>query len=118
MFVHTDCLDIGLQAAAEAGISRERILILNDAVADGIDSWESLLADKPMEMPGLQEQLKTDWSKQLAYLMYSSGTTSAAKGVMLSHTNVVANVIQAVNHHRKDLLPNAVFGGCLPFYHI
>jgi 4-coumarate--CoA ligase len=51
-----------------------------------------------------------------AVLPYSSGTTAAPKGVMLSHRNLIANVQQA-----RDLIgvvPEDKVLALLPFYHI
>ncbi|MGQ0286274.1 long-chain-fatty-acid--CoA ligase FadD [Pasteurellaceae bacterium 22721_9_1] len=60
-------------------------------------------------------------SSALAFLQYTGGTTGVAKGAMLSHGNMVANVMQARwiaqpfvgnnNRQRKAVLP-------LPLYHI
>ena len=55
----------------------------------------------------------------LAFLAYSSGTTGLAKGVMLTHGNVVSNTLQGSALEAKylswkeDKIPNF-----LPFYHI
>ena len=52
----------------------------------------------------------------LAVLPYSSGTTGLPKGVMLSHHNLVSNLIQmqaALSIGDRDTLI-----GCLPFFHI
>lgn len=56
--------------------------------------------------------------ENLAVIQYTGGTTSEAKGVMLSHRNLVANAIQT-----RQWMPDAVEGGecCLsvvPFSHI
>ncbi len=52
-----------------------------------------------------------DW----AALLYTSGTTGVAKGVMLSHKNVVSDVFSAQG--KMDVLPTDVFYGLLPIYH-
>ncbi|HVH09101.1 MAG TPA: AMP-binding protein [Gemmatimonadales bacterium] len=54
--------------------------------------------------------------RDLAVLPYSSGTTGLPKGVMLTHRNLVANLVQtaAVHHVAADERAMAV----LPFFHI
>ncbi|KAK4905948.1 hypothetical protein LTR49_024834 [Elasticomyces elasticus] len=39
------------------------------------------------------QRIATDPGKDLSFLVYSSGTTGRPKGVMLSHRNIVANVL-------------------------
>lgn len=46
------------------------------------------------------ERVKID-SEDLAYLACSSGTTGLSKGVMLTHRNVVANLIQVASREGK-----------------
>ena len=52
----------------------------------------------------------------LAALPYSSGTTGAMKGVMLTHRNLVANIEQ--NQGMASLGPDDALVGLLPFFHI
>ena len=54
----------------------------------------------------------------LAYLQYTGGTTGVAKGAMLSHGNMVANVLQAFGWFQQVKIANAVFYIALPLYHI
>ena len=61
-------------------------------------------------------QVEIDPGSDLAVLPYSSGTTGLPKGVMLSHRNLVANILQC-----DGLLPigeDDVLIGVLPFFHI
>lgn len=59
-------------------------------------------------------------SKDLVVLPYSSGTTGISKGVMLTHTNLVANVCQCEGVLNSDIMcrEDDVLLGLLPFYHI
>jgi len=52
----------------------------------------------------------------LCALPYSSGTTGLPKGVMLSHRNIVANILQIYDHDKTS--SDNSFVGLLPFYHI
>lgn len=54
----------------------------------------------------------------LAFLQYTGGTTGVAKGAMLSHGNMVANVLQAEAWFRQIALDHATFYFALPLYHI
>jgi long-chain acyl-CoA synthetase len=54
----------------------------------------------------------------LAFLQYTGGTTGIAKGAMLSHGNMVANVLQAEAWFRQIALDRATFYFALPLYHI
>ncbi|MFK7860556.1 MAG: AMP-binding protein [Granulosicoccus sp.] len=62
------------------------------------------------------EQVRVDLHKQPVVLPYSSGTTGLPKGVMLSHQNLVANLVQlnSTLHSSDDEVGLAV----LPFFHI
>ena len=41
-------------------------------------------------------------ARRTAFLCYSSGTSGLPKGVMISHTNVIANTLQLVTHEAPD----------------
>lgn len=56
----------------------------------------------------------------LAVLQYTGGTTGAAKGVMLTHRNLAANVQQrcAITYDLLELPPNAKTVNVLPMCHV
>jgi long-chain acyl-CoA synthetase len=57
--------------------------------------------------------------EDLAFLQYTGGTTGAAKGVMLSHRNMVANLEQSKSMTRPVFENNIeVMVTALPLYHI
>jgi len=62
---------------------------------------------------------KLDPDRDLAFLAYSSGTTGPPKGVMLSHRNIVANVLMVTGSVGKYYSwDKDKFLGVLPFFHI
>jgi acyl-CoA synthetase (AMP-forming)/AMP-acid ligase II len=61
-------------------------------------------------------EVSFDPATDLAVLPYSSGTTGLPKGVMLSHRNLVANLVQT--QETMELGSDDTLIGCLPFFHI
>ena len=58
-------------------------------------------------------------ANDLAFLQYTGGTTGVSKGAMLSHGNVVANVLQASGAYSPALKDGTEFVvTALPLYHI
>jgi acyl-CoA synthetase (AMP-forming)/AMP-acid ligase II len=101
-------VDRASAAVAEAGLPPESIITLDPA--EGFTSLIDLLATTA-EPPA-----QTVGSTDVAVLPYSSGTTGRAKGVILTHRNLVANLAQfgALTHVDADSKILAV----LPFFHI
>lgn len=64
------------------------------------------------------DDAKIDPGNDLALLQYTGGTTGVSKGVMLTHRNVVSNVLQvrAWFHEAQD--GKEIFIGVLPLFHI
>jgi len=55
------------------------------------------LVDLLKQYQPLEKEIPIDVKKDLAHLAYTGGTTGVSKGVMLTHANVTANVIQVIN---------------------
>jgi acyl-CoA synthetase (AMP-forming)/AMP-acid ligase II len=57
-----------------------------------------------------------DPREDLVVLPYSSGTTGFPKGVMLTHHNIVSNLVQLEQHHHLSAEDRII--AVLPFFHI
>jgi acyl-CoA synthetase (AMP-forming)/AMP-acid ligase II len=96
---------VGRAREAAGGTSVEAVIVI------GEDSFAVLLEAEP-----LTEQVAVDTRMDLAALPYSSGTTGYPKGVMLTHRNLVANILQA--DASMPLSTDDIVVGVLPFFHI
>ncbi len=101
------CLDKAAEAARDAGV--RELYVFGEA--EGAIPFHSLLAGGG-EPPGVT----FDPREQLVVLPYSSGTTGLPKGVMLTHYNLVANIVQSTN--MLELGDRDIMLGVLPFFHI
>ncbi|XP_018572545.1 probable 4-coumarate--CoA ligase 3 isoform X2 [Anoplophora glabripennis] len=86
-----------------------------DDLSKNVHGLQSLLTGHESELPGINP-------RELALLPYSSGTTGLPKGVMLSHYNLVANLVQGnhpalIDPSAKDGAPHKILT-VLPFFHI
>lgn len=62
--------------------------------------------------------LELDGKNELALIQYTGGTTGVAKGVMLTHYNLIANATQAALWIYKANEPKKKYLAALPFFHV
>ncbi|MFT6144364.1 MAG: 4-coumarate--CoA ligase [Myxococcota bacterium] len=98
-------LPVAKEAMVKAGI--DEVFLIGDGDAPSITT----LFGAPMtEAPAL------DYAEHVVALPYSSGTTGFPKGVMLTHRNLVANLVQS--HAHLGLEEDDIIFAVLPFFHI
>jgi acyl-CoA synthetase (AMP-forming)/AMP-acid ligase II len=93
--------------AAAAGTAVREIVVIGEA--DGATPLAALMG-APLSAP--VDAAPDD----VVALPYSSGTTGVAKGVMLTHRNLIANIAQTVGSSRLE--ENELLVAVLPFFHI
>lgn len=131
LFTCVPLLETALQAAKSSGIPNGRVYILEMPKEFSGDkklpfTTVSQLIAQGAKLPNIEELKwkKGQGAKQTAYLCYSSGTSGLPKGVMISHRNVISNVLQFVAFEKatRDARPQnertEVGLGLLPLSHI
>jgi acyl-CoA synthetase (AMP-forming)/AMP-acid ligase II len=107
LFTVPSCLGKA-QHAAQGSAVRDTFVF---GEADGATPFAALL-----EGSGDPPHVAIDPREDLVVLPYSSGTTGLPKGVMLTHYNLVANVLQTARALPIDGTDTML--GLLPFFHI
>ena len=103
----TEVLERAREAASRAGI--EELYVFGEA--NGATPFAALLEGDPAAAP--ETAVGPD---DLVALPYSSGTTGLPKGVMLTHRNLVANILQSTA--QQPVTADDTLVGVLPLFHI
>ncbi|RFU34225.1 hypothetical protein B7463_g2188, partial [Scytalidium lignicola] len=117
--IHTACLGVAGKAAKAVGIPAENIILIGDdkSSGQGYSYFPEILKKRGKETI---KKTIVDAKKDLAFLVYSSGTSGKPKGVMLTHRNFVSNILQSdltIRKGYRDIETEKILG-FLPFYHI
>jgi long-chain acyl-CoA synthetase len=84
------------------------------AAAEGIYDYADLL-ETGRHLPAPSVKVDPD---EVALLQYTGGTTGFSKGAMLTHRNLVADVLQCVSWNRDAVRGQERMFAVLPFFHV
>jgi long-chain acyl-CoA synthetase len=93
--------------------ARKQQLFMAVPYSQKVLSFAKLIQDYPATPPPCPASLD-----DLALLQYTGGTTGVAKGVMLTHRNIMANVFQITAWFPKLRRGKERVIGILPFFHV
>ncbi|KIW10609.1 hypothetical protein PV08_11573 [Exophiala spinifera] len=115
LIAHSSLLDIAKSAVA---FDPSILIIQADGERDasGSPTAETLASTCPAS--ALVSISPSEASERLSFMCFSSGTTGAAKGVMTTHLNIVANTQQWQLHAPEESTGNITNVSFLPLSHI
>ncbi|KAK4162168.1 hypothetical protein QBC43DRAFT_322514 [Cladorrhinum sp. PSN259] len=113
-------LPTAIEAAKKASLPLNRIILLGPKPGPSNSQFAHFTTLIPSRSSSIQPHKPSlSPTTDIAFLVYSSGTTGLPKGVCLTHTNMVSNLLQASATEGKQWPPSrSIQLGILPFFHI
>lgn len=87
---------------------------LDVAYGEGVYAFKKLLREASSQPICVEADADTD----IALLQYTGGTTGVSKGVMLTHTNLIANTYQTTKWCYRIQMGGERFLGAIPIFHV
>ncbi|CEJ03052.1 hypothetical protein RMCBS344292_17043 [Rhizopus microsporus] len=117
LLTHESNINTALEAAQQVGLPKSNILLFGDKAIDGVLTYKQVLLGSRHVV--LQDLTPEETKDAVACLCFSSGTTGKSKGVMTTHANMAANILQYCMLEGKFVSGNHDrMLATIPFYHI
>ena len=117
-------LKVAVEAATQAGIPEDRIILIGDEKDESM-RYKHFLSVRNLASSSIFRRTKAHPKTDLAFLVYSSGTTGHPKGVVLCHENIISNILMLKAGENENLSWDRGPDGngdnilaFLPFFHI
>ena len=133
VLVYPTLLETARKASKAAGLPENRLFLFSDVENESVGTtkdWRSMLGSSEEASGYNWPRLTSSASKkQIATINYSSGTTGLPKGVMITHSNLIANVEQSTfskcvekEEYKRtgtyEYVQKERWLGFLPLYHV
>ena len=117
-------LEVAVKAAMQTGISEDRVILMGDEKDESM-RFKHFSSIRNLAGTSRYRRTKAHPKNDLAFLVYSSGTTGHPKGVMLCHENIISNILMLKAGEGGNLSWHGGTAGngdsilaFLPFFHI
>jgi len=95
----------------------ERVVVMDAVSSAHAEPMQRLMHEGPSERdPELETRARAILPEDLASIIYTSGTTGTSKGVLLTHGNLMSNVLNSLNGF--DVGPKEISVSFLPLSHV
>ena len=121
LLVHESKLELALETIKSCPRVKHVIVVTDDpnqAVPEGTLRLSDLHHNKQHPMHTTSHEIHHKTETHPVLLPYSSGTSGAPKGVCLTHSNIVANLLQIEQAEGLAFAPHHTLISPLPFFHI
>ncbi|WP_299058712.1 AMP-binding protein [uncultured Actinomyces sp.] len=112
LVAHETESQVAIEAARLAGIDPKQVVLVGGATGGGTFFWDDIC-----QVPGPAPRISLDPSRTVACIPFSSGTSGKPKPVMLSHRNLVANMVMFMRYLDFAGRPRPVLA-VLPYSHV